>query len=185
MCLLPLCVMSQTKNEQEMRIDKQDFPSKALELLELFPEHSKNIKYYFETDGDNTSYEAKLILNKRVYSIEFNEDGTLQDVEIRIKKRKIKHEALDQINNWLNKNYRKHYLLKIQKQYKPSKEQPADSTIINAINFKYESQTNFEIIVETQDFEKNKSLIELTLSPKGEVIQIRALEPSSYEHVLY
>lgn len=89
--------IGQTKNEKEERIKKEVFPKIALLTLNDLPQSSKRLKFYRETDGDKKSYEAKFKLNRKIYSIEFNSQGQLEDVEVKIKKK-----VYSTINFYLN-----------------------------------------------------------------------------------
>lgn len=176
---------AQSKNEQETRINKVDFPKSALQLLEHLPKKSKRIKYYKETDNTIITYEAKLKLNKRKYSIEFDEQGHLEDVEITLRKHDLKKEVFETIKEYLGGQYKTFYLLKIQKQYKKEPTDQALSVLNEAISFSYQAKTNFEIIAQVQDEDTSTRLMEFTFSYMGSLIHARTIEPSSYEHVLY
>ena len=72
---------SQDKQEREHRIRKSQFPEKALEFIQQQLLDAKRIKYYKEIDGAKRSYEVKFKKDRLKYSVEFDEDGNLEDVE--------------------------------------------------------------------------------------------------------
>ncbi len=183
--LTPFMAISQSKNEQEIRIKSEDFPQPALQLLKHLPDNSKKIKYYKETDNSKISYEAKLKIKKRNYSIEFDKDGNLEDIEITLRKSELKKEVLETVEDYLKTTYKKFYLLKIQKQYKKEPSLKAELLLEKAIKFSYQAKTNFEIIAQVQKDGKSSKVMEFTFDHEGSLLTSRAVEPSSYEHVLY
>ena len=75
--LLPLFIISQVKQEKEQRIKKEQFPDKALELLEEYLEDARRIRFYIEMENGEKGYEAKFKKGKLHYSVEFFENGEL------------------------------------------------------------------------------------------------------------
>lgn len=75
--LFSLSTIAQSKKEEkEIRVSKNEMPKQAILLLDDF-KHKKFLKtsYFFETDKNKKSYEAKFIYKKLAYSIEFSENG--------------------------------------------------------------------------------------------------------------
>lgn len=185
MVITSITINAQTKNEQEIRIEKEDFPKKALNLLEHLPENIKRIKYYKETDQDKTSFEAKLKLKRKKYSIEFDETGNLEDIEITVKSKNIDKVVLKTIETFFKSEYKKYGLLKIQNQYKKQASIDAISTLQKAIENSQEFEINLEIIAQVQTKNSKKQVMEFTFNHLGSLLESRIVEPSSYEHVLY
>ena len=185
MVITSITINAQTKNEQEIRIEKEDFPKKALNLLEHLPENIKRIKYYKETDQDKTSFEAKLKLKRKKYSIEFDETGNLEDIEITVKSKNIDRVVLKTIETFFKSEYKKYGLLKIQNQYKKQASIDAISTLQKAIENSQEFEINLEIIAQVQTKNSKKQVMEFTFNHLGSLLESRIVEPSSYEHVLY
>lgn len=182
--LVSIGLNAQTKNEQETRIDANNFPEKGFKLLENLPKNVKKIKYYKETDNDKTSFEAKLKINKKKYSIEFDEKGNLEDIEILVKPKKMNQEILKTIQSYFIENYKKHRLFKIQRQFKNNSSTTELELLKLAIQNLKQTETNYEIIAQVQK-ESKTEIKEFTFDKSGSLILIRTVEPSSYEHVLY
>lgn len=182
--VLPLICFSQSKNEKEIRVSKQNFPIQTFLCLNEIPNTAKRLRYYKETDNTNTSFEAKFKYKKKRYSVEFNEEGLLEDVEITINPKTIEVSILNNIKSYLNKNYKKYKLRKTQKQYVYNLETTPQlfvkSTITNTIMLK----PNYEIIVEVKT-DKSNMFIEFLFNRKGEFITKKRVKPASYLHVLY
>ena len=75
----------QNKYERESRIDKSDFPKSAYLLIEDYLKDAKRVRFYQETDSTKKSFEAKFKKGRLHYSVEFDAQGTLEDVEFKIK----------------------------------------------------------------------------------------------------
>jgi hypothetical protein len=69
------------KNEVERSMDRNDMPDKILALVDEFWPDLRGIKYYKQTDGEETTYEVKLEWRGDQYSIKFSTEGAIQDVE--------------------------------------------------------------------------------------------------------
>ncbi|AXG68433.1 hypothetical protein KORDIASMS9_00648 [Kordia sp. SMS9] len=173
------------KYEKEARIEKKAFPKNALALLEkTLPEKVKKVKFYKESDSVKVSYETKLKFKKRKYSIEFSEEGVLEDVEVTIKKKHIPPKTLEKFEQYLNNNYRSFRFKKIQRQYNNSTEIDAESVVENAFSNDLNSAFLYEIVAEVKTAKK-RYFIEITFTKDGDVTLARTIIQSSYDHILY
>jgi len=146
--------ISQTKIEIEQPISKDSVPELAKSYIST-NYNPKKIKWILEQNAFNTSIEAKFCLNKEKYSVEFNTDGTLQDVEI-IKKFKTLEKSLQlKISSHLEELFVRHRILKLQIQY--------------IKGLKNTANTNYEMVVLGKTTSK-KSRYELTYNYLGEFI---------------
>ncbi|MFH6603388.1 hypothetical protein ACEZ3G_07865 [Maribacter algicola] len=105
---------SQNKYEREHRIKKSQFPQVALDFISSDLEQAKRIRYYREIDSAKVSYEAKFQKDRLKYSIEFDENGVFEDVEIEIKLVDIPNDVLAKLNAYLGKTFSKYRILKLQ-----------------------------------------------------------------------
>jgi len=172
--------VSQEKEERELKIGLNDFPNSAQTIIRerVFV---KRIKFYKEIDGNKLSYEAKFKYRNYQYSLEFSETGTIEDIEIKIKEKELPESALANIEDYLDNNFDKFKLRKIQMQYLNS----SFTDVINAAFEKMESdKINYEIIVEYKK-DRQIGLLEVTFNSKGQFLKKRDVKRSSYEHVLY
>ena len=80
--MLPFNAMAQNKYEREHRILKSQFPEKALGLITDKLVGAKRVRFYKEIDSAKISYEAKFKKDKLRYSVEFDTEGTLEDIEV-------------------------------------------------------------------------------------------------------
>ncbi|MCA0131049.1 hypothetical protein [Winogradskyella alexanderae] len=175
---------SQTKNEKEERIKKEAFPKIALLSLDALPQSCNRFKFYRETDGDKKSYEVKFKYNRKLYSVEFNSEGILEDVEVKIKPKSIPLGIHTNIKTYLKGNFDKYKLIKVQEQYIYSGESFGNEYLKTILLNTKATPPNFEIIAEVKQ-NKKRTIKEFTFNSKGEFLSARILNRTSYEHVLY
>ena len=184
---MSLCCTAQKayKYEKESRIKKEAFPQNALEFLQQhLPEKVKKVKYYKEQDSLKESYETKLKFKKQKYSIEFDKDGTLEDVEITIKPKEIPSETFEKIKNHFQNTYDAFRIKKIQRQYKNTPTIEAKKVLKNAFSKDVNSAFFYEIIAEVKT-KKKRFFIEITFTKDGDFQLVRTIIQSSYDHILY
>lgn len=171
---------STQKIEREAKIDAIDFPKNALQIVEEIGHSRKKVKFYRETDGDKTSYEAKLKYKGSKYSIEFNRAGILEDVEISLSKREIPKETKALIDSRLDTVARKYRVEKIQLQYLNKGQTSLEiRTRIDRKDF-----DNYEIIVAFKDKRKIYRK-EILFDNKGNFVQERDIKRQEYDFILF
>lgn len=175
---------AQVKDERERRISKNDMPILALEFLERLPNNCKRFKYYKETDGPATSYEAKFKYNQKIFSVEFSNEGLLEDIEVIVKLKKITPNAKNKIQYYFKTQYKKHQIIKLQKQYKNVTDTHLNKLLDNALYNKQHTPVFYEIVAEVFSGKK-RSIVEFIFDSSGKLLNQRPLKPSSYEHILY
>lgn len=175
---------AQIKNEKEQRIQLSEFPEGAKSIIHNLPKGCKRFKYYIETDGDKLSFEAKFKFNKKRYSIEFTEDGQIEDVEFIVKLKHVKPSIKKNINSYFNLTFKTYKFIKLQNQYVYNSDKNQLQFLNDVLFQKQKSLPNFEIIAEIK-INKQREVREFTFNNKGEFANYRILNPDSYEHVLY
>lgn len=175
---------AQYKYEREYRIRKVQFPEKALGYIQEKLTDAKRIRFYKETDSTKVSYESKFKKDRLWYSIEFDEQGALEDIEILIKPLDIPDEAFGRIQKYLSENFKKYRIRKIQQQYPFSKGEQPETTIKNAFQNLMLPSINYELIVAGKK-EKNFEQFEVLFNAEGSFRSIRKSLPPNYDHVLY
>tara|TARA_R110002020_G_scaffold474035_2_gene704316 strand:+ start:87 stop:650 length:564 start_codon:yes stop_codon:yes gene_type:complete len=166
------------KEEVEKRIDLSEMPQEAKIYIKQMPiETTTKIKYYFEKDRDRESYEAKFKFEDHKYSVEFDPDGNLQDIEVRHKKNDLPEDIVKRIEHYLQNTYSRYKIEKIQTQYLPLHAKRA---------FKEKIEPDgYELIVATKN-EKNKlEKYEMTFNPRGSFLKSRKIVRRSYDFLLF
>ena len=134
-------IVAQQKYEREVRIQAEDVHPHALEFIKTTAINT-TIKWYRETGLDTTSIEAKTKYKGQRYSIEFSENGTLEDIEVEIKARDVKETTLNSLKKTIENTYGDFKLEKIQLQYTGNPELLktvlGTNTVPDAVTIKYE-----------------------------------------------
>lgn len=182
--LLGCFVNAQNKYEREFRIRKKQFPSTAIELIQEKLKDARRLKFYKETDSSKVSYEAKFKKDRLWYSVEFDERGNLEDVEVLIKEVDIPSDSFEEIKDYLKNSFSKYRIKRIQQQYPTSKEEPLEKTIKNAFQNLILPTINYELIVAGKK-EREYNDYELLFGSDGAFKKIRKSLPPNYDHVLY
>lgn len=174
---------SQKKYEREYRIRKSQFPEKGLAYIDEKLEDARHVRFYKETDSTKISYETKFKKDRLKYSVEFSKEGTLEDIEIQIKSVDIPDDAFAEMNKYLEENFIKYSIQKIQQQY-PVGENDAKTTVKNAFQNLMLPYVKYELIVSGKK-DRGYAQYEVLFDAKGDFEKIRKSLPPNYDHVLY
>ncbi len=161
-------VRAQVKYEKEYRLPAEQVPQLALDVVNAI-DFDRTIKWYKEEGFDKTSIEAKTKFQQKKYSIEFDNTGQLEDVEIEIKQQTLPSNVQNEISSYLKEQFQKHKICKIQVQYLGQ-----TTAIINAINqqeFKLANiTTNYELVVKVKQNNIYQEM-EFLFDAKGQFLQ--------------
>lgn len=183
-CFCFTSLNAQTKNEKESRVSLSQFPENAQTQLNIIPKKAKRIRYYKESDGEKQSFETKFKYEKYWYSVEFNNSGILEDIEVRIKERQIPDSIKTEIKTYIGNRSDKFDLIKIQEQY-IYVDSISETQFLNSIlENRATTVSNYEIIVAIKS-NKIWELKEMTFDSKGAFLNARNLQQSSYEYIMY
>ncbi|MBT8292923.1 MAG: hypothetical protein KJN70_06585, partial [Eudoraea sp.] len=144
----------------------------------------KRLRFYKELDSAKTSYEAKFKKDRLFYSVEFDEEGLLEDVEILITEVDIPNSSFQAIQEYLKSNFKKYRIRKIQQQYTLTAFQNVENTLHKAFQNLIDPKINYELIVagkKDRDFQD----YEILFDSEGKLIRLRKSLPANYDHVLY
>lgn len=170
---------AQEKNEVEKRISANDAPGKAVEWLNSTYDTTEKTKWFYQTDGINKVYEAKLKHKKQLHSVEFNLDGSVKNIEIKIKKGKIPENIKESIIDYFDNNYKKYSIKKIQIQYTGDQleqliKENDESGLRKGYEIEYYGRT-----------EKENELWEGLFGEKGNLIQKRKIVLNATDNLDY
>jgi hypothetical protein len=175
---------AQNKYEREFRIRKSQFPVVAHDLIKDKITDAKRLRYYKEIDSAKISFEAKFKKDRLWYSVEFNEDGALEDIEILIKPIDIPSDTYTKIEDYLDREYAKYKIKRLQQQYLATPNEAVEITLKNAFQNLMLPSINYELIVSGK---KDRSYIqfEFLFDAQGNFLNKRQSLPPNYDHVLY
>lgn len=174
-------MFAQTKDEREISVKLNNFPINAQSIVKDLQKSTKRLRLYKEFDGNKTSYEAKFKYKNNRYSVEFDVDGSLEDIELIIKEKNI---PIEVIELYFQSKFDAYNLTKIQKQFINTVSKSDKDFVSATLSGSTESTINYEIIAEVK-IDSNRDIMELLFTEKGEFIKSRILKPTSYEHIMY
>jgi hypothetical protein len=181
----PTVLAQSVKNEIEDSIQKQEMPKNAIETLDEFWPDLNDIRYYFQTDGDRESYEAKLEWRGRNYSIEFDEAGKILNVEQLIDWKNISSEVSKPIDEYLQKEFRRVNIIRLQRQYIASDDDDSDNEdfiddILEGDEEDFEIRYEFEVEGRSG---QEIGAFELLFDHAGVLIERRKIERRSIDNI--
>ena len=173
--LSSLTYAQNVKQEFEQGIEADEMPQAAIRYLKSLEGTKKRLQYYREQDGERQSFEAKFKIGRSKYSAEFDRDGMLEDIEI-IRNQKEMGTSLTAVNNYLETNFERHRIEKIQAHYEPKAAfDTANPGIPDA----------WELIVATKNTENKLERFEMTFDADGNFLKSRKVVRQSYEFLLF
>ncbi len=108
-------ICGQEKVEKEYKVDEEEVPGIAIVWVnQTFP--NSKIKWFYEETSGKKSYEAKLEWDDRDHSIEFDTNGILEDVEIKVSWKSLSEDTKQQLSEVLHKEDENYKIRKIQLQ---------------------------------------------------------------------
>ncbi len=176
-----LSVHSQEKLEREYRIKSSEVPAKALEFVGNSFGNMK-VKWYGEENLNGKSIEAKGKRDGRLFSIEFDTSGALQDIEMLISFRDIPENTRVQIERNLGSSFSKFRIQKTQKQW-VGKESVL-STLAKGESPTGEFSTNYEITLRGTKNQRT-DYYEVLVNDKGEIIRESKIVFRNNQHLIF
>ncbi|MGB7392852.1 MAG: hypothetical protein WA913_00525 [Pricia sp.] len=186
LCLLSYSFqgLAQVKNEREYRIERNQFPEKSIRSLSGYLDAAKRIRYFKEYDGEKTSFEVKFKLNRKKHSVEFDSIGNLEDVETYIDKEDIPRPAVRDIEKYLESEFTRYRIVKIQRQYPKSHYKEDADLLENAFQNTIDTNVNYEIVVAGRKKDGFEDY-EMTFDSIGGFLNSRKFISIGYDHILY
>ena len=179
--ILNFHLFGQKKYEKESRLKKRKVPIEAIQFVDDLG-FKKRIKWYKEEGLNRTSIEAKTKQNKKRYSIEFDTNGNIEDIEIKIKKKAMPSLVQSQITNYLASAHQRFKIRKIQIQYTGDK----TALIKSIVNDKPESNISikYEIVVKAKTNGKYQKL-EYLFDDKGRMLEQSVIISKNTDNLEY
>lgn len=178
-----LSLGAQTKYEREFRISETLVPSQAKTFVNELSQGVK-VKWYIEQNLGKRSIEAKFKLNKKRYSVEFDTDGVIEDVEIEKAFHTLEKPLQQTLHAFFKTRYKRHRIRKIQIQYSGS---PKD-----LLSFFTDTKSDatqgilkrFEIVAKVKS-DKTKQEVEFLFSDTGYLLSEAVILRKNADHLEY
>lgn len=177
--LLGLMGKAQFKFEKESRISSSQLPPGVITLLPQITQDAKRVRYYHEFDGKKESYEVKLKKYGTHFSIEFSQEGVLEDIEMLMPKSELPVSVLEVIGS----QFQRYKLTRIQKQFVPPKDANPIKTVL-AVFDKVVKPAAYEIVVHGKTKSGYKQM-EFLIDAEGRLLNKRDIIPHNDDHVMY
>lgn len=181
--LLGVQTMSaQLKVERESRIKRSAVPTAAVDLVNQLSDKTR-WRWYREESQGGTTIEAKGKVGGRKCSVEFYEDGRLQDVEVVVEFKTLPDSVQAAICEVLNaKDYYKIKMLKVQDQFVGEVREIAKAIRIEPTA---QVQHRYEIEVEAKTKEEGQNRYEYTFDAAGAVLSIEQVVLRNMDNLEY
>lgn len=172
---------AQTKFEREYRLKSSEIPVVAQTYVHSLGA-KKKIKWYKEISQEGKSIEAKTKIRDHCHSIEFDQSGNLEDVEVKIDWEEVAKTTRQQIENYLEETFEKHKIRKIQRQYSGDSEAIRGALVEEKVT--KEVMIRYEIVVKGK---KNgeMNLYELLFSSEGQLLESYTIELRNTDNLEY
>jgi len=170
---------AQVKHEKETRIKSTELPSNVTILLPQITLHAKRIKYYREFDGSKHSFELKLKRNGIHYSIEFNQEGILEDIELLVSISELPLAVVKAVES----QFQRYKLTRIQKQFTHTKGSDPKKTLQNVFDGKM-SVSAYEIVVAGKTNLGYKQ-VEFLFDTNGKILNKRPIIIRGYDNIMF
>lgn len=176
--------LAQVKYEREYRIKNDTVAENACVFVHQsgILDEKTRVKWYWEESEDGASIEAKFKQNGKRYSIEFSENGELQDAEIEMDEEEIPVETMKKVRNTLDGEFDKWKFKKSQHQLIGSELKVIESIkkgfVVDGV------QENFEIVIKGK-VGSEKNYYELLFDRTGELIRQQKIVEQSSDILIY
>jgi len=148
-------IIGQVKYEKESRIKEHLVPGSV--------PFDKKLKWYHEQALDRVSFEVKTTYQGNKYSIEFDDQGKIEDIEVKIKWKEVPLDVQGQMEIVWQTNHQKTKICKVQRQYLGDESRLLEllnATQVNGL------KANYEIVINTKTG-KNHEKYEYLFSAQG------------------
>lgn len=179
--LLNSMTFGQIKFEREYRLKATEVPVLAKEYVKSLGA-TKKVKWYKEISQAGESIEAKTKIQNNCYSIEFGMVGNLEDVEVKIAWRDIEKAIQQKMLEYLDKEFNKHKIQKIQKQYAGNSE--VIKRVLLGEELSQEYFIRFEMVVKGRKNGQVK-LYELLFSDAAQLLESFTIELRNTDNLEY
>ena len=179
----PKALYGQIKYEREYRLDISQVPPQALEFVDAL-HFTNKVKWYKEEGFYKNSIEAKTRYQSKKYSIEFDTSGTIEDIEVEINWEEVPLDTRNAIDEYLDTNFQKSKICKIQRQFVGDEEYLLKITSTKALHSNDHINIHYELEVAVKKKEKHQKL-ELLFDEGGRLLKESTIIFKNTDHLEY
>lgn len=172
----------EVKVEREWKIKFKDLPEVIQDHMKPYHHGKNKMKCFQEQDGLHNSYEVKLRVNNEWFSIEFDRDSKLEDIELTVGEDQVNPSVLNRVKEHLS-GFDRYDIDKIQRQFS-SKTWTDKMTINSALTEKVGDIERWEIEVTVLVDGEWKSY-EMLFSIDGGFLNQREILERPIDNVMY
>jgi len=179
--VLPQPASAQQKIEREYAIKPAQVAEQALKFVNQAFE-GQRIRWYAEESQKGKSIEAKVKQDGTIYSIEFDEQGNLQDIETLIKFRSLPEKLQQAIMNTLEADFSRIKIYKVQRQWTGP-----DATLQQLLAKKKPVEkytTRYELVIRGNK-DRSTSDYEVLVDDEGTLISTSKIIQKDTRHLLF
>ena len=186
LCIVFICVYlasgAQQKYERESGIRSEEAPDTAVSYIAQLFGPDARVRWYREESLEGIRIEAKTKQVKGTYSVKFDTDGRLLDIELTQKAEEIPSQASGAINAHLAATYDRYKIRKIQVQWTGAPDvlhqlirgKPTE----DAYTVRYEVEHSGRLHGNTKPYET-------LFDSQGKPIETKEIVPRSMNHLIY
>lgn len=174
-------LQAQSKFEKEYRVKIDEVPSKAITFINWQKTYGK-LKWYYEESHEANTYEGKLKIDNRRYSIEFDTLGNLLDIEIELDLKKVESPVLEEIKQSLSEKFDRHKIIRLQQQF--SGEISSLNTFLSTSAPTDTFTVRYEMTIKGKR-NGNRELYEVTFNAAGKVLKIQTIVSRNTDNLEY
>lgn len=175
-------VFAQDKIEIEKRVKTEDVPKSAVEDLADILGADHKVKWYYQEDGSKKVYEAKFNFNSNDYSVEFDTNALIYNVEIEVDFESLTSKFRLKLEKKLNKLFEDYKIRKIQIEYLGEEEDLFE--LISEEDLDEDLEIRYEIEVNAKS-SKQRALYELIFDDNAKLMSKRKIKLKSTDILDY
>lgn len=180
--LIAHVAQAQKKYERETNIKKSQVHESARIYVETLFSDLKRVKWYYEESIEGATMEAKIKEGRTIYSIEFDMQGTLRDIELTREFAELPSIVQQGVTDYLENRYRSFKIKKVQVQLVG--DPGILASVIKGNKTKDKYTTNYEI--EYFGKESNDPILyESLFDHRGNHLGTKEIIERNLNHLLY
>lgn len=173
--LFPAILLAQEKREIEKRISETSIDVSAKNCAHILSAQKqlKRKKWYLQIKEQDSVYELKFKYLKQNYSLEFNMDGSPENVEVEFAKKALEPSILAKFKSALSSRFEQYKIRKIQKGFEELESINCEQLII-IDQLEKLALVYYEIVI-LGSTPEDKSLYEVTFDASGSIVHLQKI----------